>query len=292
MKAREAIGVGLEILMRKDDNIFQISVKILPIFLLVLSACTQTRQLTVIDAGHTLTEFGALSCTNKKEVAYNDDLVMEISKELTWKGREFLLTRTKDNGINQDEYLRRYLIDPLDDEKWQRYKELYSRIALANEKNAGLFISIHHDSVQEYHLVRTKDGKIIDVQEDFKQKFNPGYSIYIANDPKYPNTERHYLDALKFAKIFANKMQTLGRKPSTYHEGKPDQDNYQSIDLPLGIYNSKTILAVLRNAKMPAVLIEAGVIVDVEDENIISSQAFKDQFAILLAESIDAFFGQ
>jgi N-acetylmuramoyl-L-alanine amidase len=40
------------------------------------------------------------------------------------------------------------------------------------------------------------------------------------------------------------------------------------------------------------VLIEAGVIVDVEDEKIISSQAFKDQFAVALAESIDEFFGQ
>jgi len=155
-----------------------------------------------------------------------------------------------------------------------------------------LFISIHHDSVQEYHLLRADNGKIINVQDDFKQKFDPGYSIYIAKDPNYPNTEQNYLDALKFAKIFAIKMQAMGRNPSTYHEEKPGQENYQSIDLSLGIYNSKTILAVLRNAKMPAVLIEAGVIVDVDDEKIVSSQLFREQFAMLLVESIDAFFGQ
>ena len=258
----------------------------------MLSACAKTHQLTVIDAGHTLTEYGAVSCTDRKEIAYNDDLVMEISKELIRKGEEFLLTRTKDADIKGTDDLRQYLIDPLDDEKWQKYKCLYSRIALANEKQAGLFISIHHDSVQEHHLLRAEDGKIIDVQDDFKQNFNPGYSIYIACDPKYPNTELQYWDALKFAKIFAKKMQAIGRKPSTYHEEKTGQDNYQSIDLFLGIYNSKTLLAVLRNAKMPAVLIEAGVIVDAEDEKIISSQAFKEQFAILLVESIDAFFGQ
>ena len=184
------------------------------------------------------------------------------------------------------------LIDPLDDEKWQKYKDLYSRIATANEKQAGLFISIHHDSVQEQHLLRTEDGKIIDVQYDFKQQFDPGYSIYITSDPKYPNTELYYLDSLKFARIFAKKMQSISRKPSTYHEEKPEQRNYLSIDLPLGIYNSKTILAVLRNANMPAVLIETGVIVDVEDEAVISSQSFKNQFAMMLAESIDEFFGQ
>jgi N-acetylmuramoyl-L-alanine amidase len=43
---------------------------------------------------------------------------------------------------------------------------------------------------------------------------------------------------------------------------------------------------------MPAVLIETGVIVDVEDEAVISSQPFKDQFAMMLAESIDEFFCQ
>ena len=267
-------------------------IKILPIFLLALSACAPTRPLTVIDAGHTPTDYGAVSCTNKIEVEYNDDLVAGISSELTRRNKKFILTRTKYNDINHADKLRQYLIDSLDDEKWEKYKDLYSRIALANEKQAGLFISIHHDSVQEHHLLRTDDGKIIDVRDDFKQQFNPGYSIYIASDPKYPNTELHYLDALKFARIFAKKMQSIGRKPSTYHEDKPGQDNYQSIDLSQGIYNSKTILVVLRNAKMPAVLIEAGVIVDVEDEKIISSQAFKDQFAVALAESIDEFFDQ
>ena len=83
------------------------------------------------------------------------------------------------------------MIDPLDDEKWQKYKDLYSRIATANEKHAGLFISIHHDSVQEQHLLRTEDGKIIDIKDDFK---------------------------------FAKKMQSIRRKPSTYHEEKPGQN--------------------------------------------------------------------
>ncbi len=265
---------------------------LLPILLLVFSSCTHIQQLVVIDAGHTPSDYGAVSCTDKKEVDYNDDLVTENSRELTRRNRAFLLTRTREHDINHDNRFRQYLIDRLDDEKWERYKDLYSRIALANEKQADLFISIHHDSVQEHHLLRSEDGKIIGVKEDFKQQFDPGYSIYIASDPKYPNTEMNYQDALKFAKIFANKMQAIGRKPSTYHEEKSGQENYQIIDLSLGIYNSKTILAVLRNAKMPAVLIEAGVIVDVEDEQLVSSQIFKDQFAMELAESIDEFLGQ
>ena len=230
--------------------------------------------------------------THKMEVDYNDDLVAGISSELTRRNRNFFLTRTKCENINHADYLRKYLIDPLDDEIWQKHKDLYSRIALANEKQAGLFISIHHDSVQEHHLLRSKDGKIIDVQDDFKRKFGPGYTIYIANDSRYPVSEQNYPDSLRFARIFAEKMQSLGRKPSTYHEEKSDQNNYQAIDLPLGIYNSKSILAVLRNAKMPAVLIEAGVIVDSRDEAVISSLAFIDKFAVALAESIDAFFGQ
>ncbi|MFH0999147.1 MAG: N-acetylmuramoyl-L-alanine amidase [Pseudomonadota bacterium] len=267
--------------------------KLIPtLLLLLLSSCTHIQPLVVIDAGHTPAEYGAVSCTNRTEVDYNDDLAAEVSGELTGRDGKHVLTRTKYENINHADCLRHHLVDRLDDEKWQKYKDLYSRIALANEKQAGLFISIHHDSVQEHHLLRTKEGKIVDVQDDFKLQFHPGYSIYIARDPKYPNTELNYLDSLKFARLFAEKMQLMGRKPSTYHEEKPDQDNYQCIDLSLGIYNSKAKLAVLRNAKMPAVLIEAGVIVDIEEEKNISSQAFKNQFAILLVESIDAFFEQ
>ena len=262
------------------------------IIFVILTACGQTRQLTVIDSGHTKANYGAISCTDRKEVDYNDDLVQKISTELIRKNRDFLLTRTKDTDIEDADELRQYLVDKPDDEKWQKYGQLYTRIALANKKQAGLFVSIHHDSVIEHRLQRSKNGKIIDVQDDFKQKFNPGYSIYIASDPTYPNTELHYAKSLKFAEIFAKKMHAIDRKPSTYHEEKPGQDHYQSIDVTLGIYNSKTLLAVLRNAEMPAVLIEAGVIVDVDDEKVVSSQIFKDQLAKSIVETIVAFFDE
>lgn len=87
-------------------------------------------------------------------------------------------------------------------------------------------------------------------------------------------------------------MLAMGRRPSTYHEEIPGRDNYEPIDLSLGIYNSKTILTVLRNAKMPAVLVEAGVIVDTEDEKVISSQEFKKRFSETVADGIDAFSGR
>ena len=266
--------------------------RFLTVIFLALPACTQTRPLTVIDSGHTLTAPGAISCTHRNEVDYNDDLVAGIARELTRNNRNFILTRTADKAVPPADDLRYHLMDQLDDEKWRNNKELYGRIALANEKQAGLYISIHHDSVQERHLLRAEDGKIVDVRDDHKQRFDPGYLIFIASDPRYPNTEQHYPDALKFAKIIAEKMQAMDRKPSTYVEENLGDENYQPIDLSLGIYNSKGMLAVLRNAKMPAVLIEAGVIVDVEDEKIVSSQAVKDQLAVLIAEGINAFLGR
>lgn len=133
----------------------------------------------VIDAGHTPADYGAVSCTDHKEVDYNDELVIEISRELAARNIAFLLTRTIGCDTNHDDRLRQYLVDRLDDEKWKRYRELYSRIALANENHAALFISIHHDSVQEHHLSRTEDGKIIDVKDDFKKKIQSGvFDLY------------------------------------------------------------------------------------------------------------------
>lgn len=270
--------------------VFSNLVIILPICCLFLVACGKTGRWIVIDSGHTPMNYGAVSCTDKKEVDYNDELVGAISRELIQKHIQFIVTRAKDRDMDDADALRHYLVDPLDDGKWQNYRQLYSRIAIANKMKADLFISIHHDSVQEHHLRRTEDGKIIDVRDDFKQQFNPGYSIYISCDPAYPNTERNFSDSLKFAEIFAGKMEAIGRKPSTYHEEKPGQDNYVSLDPSRGIYDSKAILAVLRNAEMPAVLIEAGVIVDAEDEKLVSSTFFRKQFAELLAESIEIFF--
>lgn len=263
----------------------------MPVFFLVLASFVRHPPLIVIDSGHTPSDYGAVSCTGKKEIDYNDELLAAISGELARKDRKFILTRTRSQPIRHDDYLKNHLMDRPDDEKWQKKKDIYSRIALANVLQAGLFISIHHDSVQEHRLSRTGDGKIVDVRDDYKQQFDPGYSIYIANDPGYPDTGQHYPDSLKFAEIFARKMQAMGRNPSTYPEKTPDTENYQAIDASMGIYNSRGLLTVLRNAKMPAVLIEVGVIVDVEDERVISSPSFKNRFAKAIADSIDEFWG-
>lgn len=274
----------------REWAVFQHLVTILAICCLSLTGCGKTGRWIVIDAGHTHLNYGAVSCTDKMEVQYNDALVEAISGELNRKHIRFIVTRTQNRDIDDSDSLRRYLTDPLDDDKWLNYKQLYCRIAIANKMKADLFISIHHDSVQENRLRRAEDGKIIDVQDDFKRQFHPGYSIYISGDPAYPNTEHNFPDSLKFAEILARKMQAIGRKPSTYHEEKPGQDNYVCVDSALGIYNSKAILAVLRNARMPAVLIEAGVIVDADDEKVVSTTIFRKQFARLLAESIESFF--
>jgi N-acetylmuramoyl-L-alanine amidase len=56
----------------------------------------------------------------------------------------------------------------------------------------------------------------------------------------------------------------------------------------LGIWHQQ--LYVLRNVRMPAVLVEVGNIADAEDEALINTEQFREQFAQALNRAVDRFF--
>ncbi len=247
------------------------------------------KKLVVLDSGHTPTLPGALSWTNHKEVEYNDAIVSVLANKLATTDASLLLTRQPGQAAQIPSYLRTYLANPISESEWARQDHLYGRIALANYNKADLFIAIHHDSVQEKYLkpAEYNHEKSFLINSDFYAKFKVGYSIYLAKDG-LADTNPTYQKSLRFAKILAARLQKLGRTPSTHHDENTKGEAYEIIDSKLGIYNGKR-LAILRNAQVPAVLVEVGVLLDPTDEKLVSSPAFKNAFAQAVTDSVNEF---
>ncbi len=130
-----------------------------------------------------------------------------------------------------------------------------------------LFVSIHHDSVQEYRL------------EDAKLPGNRyrGYSVFVSKlNPKYKQS-------LRCASEVGKAMNNIKRVRSLYHADKVPGEHKDFLDEANGVHRYDG-LAVMKNTTMPALLFEAGVIVNPEDEQVSIQQ--RDAMAAAMKDAI------
>lgn len=253
----------------------------------MLIAPAYSSPLIVLDAGHEPSHPGAMGTCGVKEVNYNDKIVKSLAKVLS-KNYRIMLTRDDGKEVDvQNEKLAELLRD-VEKSKWSQHKQLYSRPAIANLNNAALFISIHHDSnatkqiITKPELCGGKGG--ITVRDEFKMKYIIGYNIFVNDDKQSAQRD----NSLRLANLIGKQMLGINRKPSNYHV-YPDGDckSCRPINKVTGVWYED--LAVLRNAKMPAVLIEVGNIVDTDDEAVINSDAFREKFSLAIKNAVDAY---
>lgn len=192
-----------------------------------------------LDIGHTQEKFGALSCSCKKEYNYNKSLGEFIQNYLGSNKNIHISTNAKDNNVTFDD-----------------------RYALAVGKD--LFISLHHDSTQP-QFIKTINGCP-------HTSYAFGYSIFVSRK------NQEFSKSLEFATKFANKLRTFGLNSSSHHAEKMDGEDKEAQNKSLGIYFYDD-LKVLKNAKSPAFLFEAGVIVNCKDEKNVESLEFRKKIA-------------
>ncbi len=250
-------------------------------FLLLVTACSP---LVVLDAGHEPSHPGAVATCGKPEADYNDAVVATLAGALG--GYRVLLTRNAQADVVADvKGLPAYLSKEAQ-LKWPQHKTLFARAALANKNNADVFISIHHDStaarwqVKDPGLCKGNGGKKLAAA--FTQQYRIGFTVFINDNKPEPCRSR----SLKIAQLIAKRLLAIGRVAANYH--LDDCKSCRSIDSQLGIWHQD--LAVLREAAMPAVLIEVGNIVDPDDEAIISTSGFQQQFAQIIKEALAEYF--
>jgi N-acetylmuramoyl-L-alanine amidase len=193
----------------------------------------------VVDVGHTVQAPGATSARGVTEYAFNLALAKRISESL------------KDAG-----YRNTYLLTTVGKGRQQ----LEERSARANSLGANLFLSIHHDDVQPvYYSTWQYSGRTY----KFSDRFS-GYSILVS----YQN--RHFKESLLFARLLGGALQTFGMHFNRSHSEKIKGENREILDYERGVYRYDQLL-VLKNTFAPAVLLEAGVIVNRDEENALVS---------------------
>jgi N-acetylmuramoyl-L-alanine amidase len=219
--------------------------------------------IVVIDVGHTDKDSGQISARGVKEYDFNMNLARRVLEELVNTGfistQMILMSGSKTH-----------------ESRLQGSKR-------ANDMNAHLFISIHHDGVNnETRMPWRYNGK----QHWLLDKFE-GFSLWVSKK------NNRFEESLGFAKMMADRLMASGLKFTTHHDELTNTAKYGRIaplvDQGQGIYDAYDTLAVLYESRMPAVLFEAGMIVNRAEEQALSSPARRATAAKAVAGAVERF---
>ena len=143
------------------------------------------------------------------------------------------------------------------------YVELHHRTRDA--RGTDLFISIHHDSVKE---------RLLPQADRFA-----GFSLFISRSN--PDVRK----SLACASAIGERLRAAGFVPSRYHADPVLGEDRPFADEVNGVHYYDN-LAVARTATMPSVLVEAGVIVNREEERRMRDPAVRSAIAHAISEGV------
>ncbi|CAG9229822.1 N-acetylmuramoyl-L-alanine amidase [Burkholderia vietnamiensis] len=198
----------------------------------------------VVDTGHTPAHPGATGASGRVEYRYNLDLSTAVADTLVAHGDRVLRTSADGREIALD----------------QRSTQA---------PDANLFVSIHHDSMQQQFI------------DAGRQREFHGFAVFMSE------RNPHYAESLRCAKSIAEHLLAAGERPSLYHAQPIKGENRPLIDPQLGIHRFDD-LVVLRTAPIPAVLVEAGVIVNPDEEKRLAQRDTIQRLGAAIAGGIDA----
>jgi N-acetylmuramoyl-L-alanine amidase len=212
----------------------------------------------VIDVGHTEEVPGALSARGATEYSFNLRLAREIDKELLAAGfdrTELMVTAEAPTA------------------------GLFKRVARAATLKAELLLAIHHDSVPDSFLETWQfEGQ----EQHFSDRFS-GHSLFVSNQ----NGDR--AGSLAFAKLLGNALETRGLHYTPHYTEKfMGSRRRELLDAKAGVYRYDQLI-VLRHSRMPAVLLEAGSIINRNEELLMATPEHEAVIAGAVVEAVDAF---
>jgi N-acetylmuramoyl-L-alanine amidase len=197
--------------------------------------CDPAKFRIVLDVGHTAESEGATSARNVSEFVFNLRLAKRIEEKLKAEGfkeTRLLLTEGK---------ARRSLV---------------KRVAAANDLRADLLLSIHHDSVPNKFLEEWEfEGK----KSRYSDRFS-GYSVFVSR------SNPDFRTSFVFAELIAKEMKAQGLDYARQYS-QPIMGRYQRelLNKETGVYRYDELI-VLRKTQMAAVLLEAGSIINRDEE--------------------------
>jgi N-acetylmuramoyl-L-alanine amidase len=220
--------------------------------------CDRAAFRIALDVGHTPDVPGATSARGVAEYQFNLALAKQIEKHLTAAGFAktvlFLTTDAPRLG-------------------------LFKRVARANAWPADVLLSIHHDSVPEY-LMETWEFQ--GEQHQFSDRY-PGFALFVSNrnaDPK---------GSLRFGKLLGEHLQARGLHYTPhYTDAIMGHRRRELLDAKAGVYRYDQ-LVVLQYTHMPAVLLEAGSIVNRDEELQLATPQRQALVGAAVTQAVDRF---
>jgi N-acetylmuramoyl-L-alanine amidase len=135
-------------------------------------------------------------------------------------------------------------------------RSLVKRVDAANDMRANLFLSIHHDSVPNKFL---EDWEFEGKKRRFSDRFS-GYSVFVSrNNPDFKTS-------LSFAELVGREMKAQGLQyAEQYSQPIMGRNQHPLLNKETGVYSYDKLI-VLKSTRMPAVLLEAGSIINRDEE--------------------------
>src|SRR5258708_6460689 len=202
--------------------------------------CNHAKFRPVIDVGHTADVPGALSARGATEYDFNLRLARQIEKDLLAAGFDKTVLMITAEAPTAG---------------------LFRRAARANGLAADLLLSVHHDAVPESFLETWQfEGQ----EQHFSDRF-PGHSLFVSND----NADRP--GSLAFGRLLGNALKARGLTYTHHYTEKfMGHRQRQLLDAQAGVYRYDQLI-VLKETRMPAVLLEAGSIVNRTEELLLAT---------------------
>ena len=213
---------------------------------------------TVIDVGHTADAPGATSARGVTEYEFNLRLARKISDDLVAAGfaRTVLLVTTERPRAG-----------------------LFKRAARANALHADLLLSIHHDSVPEAML---QTWQFNGAEQHYNDSY-PGHSLFVSTE------HGNRADSLAFAHLLGMALKARGLTYTPHYTDKIMGERRRVLlDAKAGVYEFNR-LVVLMEVQMPAALLEAGSIVNRDEERALASPERQALIGSAVVEAVDAF---
>ncbi len=212
-----------------------------------------------VDIGHSPERPGAISARGVGEYTFNKNLAGLLHEELKKAGftQAFLLT-ARNPEMN-----------------------LFSRASLAGALRSDLLISVHHDSVQPHYL----NAWVYNQERYYYSDEFSGYSVFYSE--KNPQAEKSKL----FAMLLGESLRRAGLTPTLHHAEPIPGENRPLIDADKGVYRFDELI-ILRESRLPAVLLECGVIVNRQEELKLNDITYQTLLVEAVVQAVETFFQQ
>ena len=222
--------------------------------------CDPAKLRIAVDVGHTKESDGAMSARDVPEYNFNLNLARRVVEKL------------KSEGFGET----RLMIT-----EGKARPSLIRRVASANGMKADIFLSIHHDSVPDQFKSKWEfEGKKLEYSDRFS-----GHSLFVSKENPYYETSFH------LAQLIGRELKARNLKYADQY-ASPIMGKYRHdlLDKDVGVYRYDH-LVVLMTTHMPAVLLEAGSIINRDEEVQMASPERQDMITSSVASAFKKFCG-